>query len=184
MRSIANYGAGPALSPRMTSTHPPDLCLLLGFIMRKNTTNRLIDDLKPDVTDCFIRDDWIRGFGLKVSPAGKVSFIAEGRIRSRSKARRINVGTHPALSVAQKQELAVQQLFIMQQGIDPVVALQQAREHEQSLSQSLENIFEAFLEPENTKDTSEPNQHRKASLRGLDRPTNQKHLSKRCSGSL
>ena len=131
------------LSTEILST----FCLLLGFIMRKNITNRLIDGLTPGDTDYFIRDDRIRGFGLKVSPAGRVSFIAEGRIRngSRSRTRRITLGTYPALSVAQARELAVQQLSLMQQGVDPVVALQQAREHEQSLSQSLDDIFEAFL---------------------------------------
>ena len=131
------------LSTEILST----FCLLLGFIMRKNITNRLIDGLTPGDTDYFIRDDRIRGFGLKVSPAGRVSFIAEGRIRngSKSRSRRITLGTHPALSVAQARELAVQQLSLMQQGVDPVVALQQAREHEQSLSQSLDDIFEAFL---------------------------------------
>jgi integrase len=115
--------------------------------MRKNISNRLIDALTPGDTDYFIRDDRIRGFGLKVSPAGRVSFIAEGRIRSGSKTRtrRITLGTHPALSVAQARELAVQQLSLMQQGVDPVVALRQAQEHEQSLSQSLGDIFEAFL---------------------------------------
>lgn len=115
--------------------------------MRRNITNRLIESLTPGNTDYFVRDDRLRGFGLKVSPSGRVSFIAEGRIRttSSSRTRRFTLGTYPALTVARARELATERLSLMQQGIDPVEAQREAQEQEVARSQSLQDIFLAFL---------------------------------------
>ena len=62
-------------------------------------TQRFVNGLKPSSSDRFIRDNVLVGFGLKVMPNGRISFIVEGRIRGGA-TKRITLGQHPALSVA------------------------------------------------------------------------------------
>ena len=63
------------------------------------------------------------GFGVKVMPTGRVSFIVEARIRGGS-SKRITLGQSPALSASKARDRAGQFIQLMQSGIDPVKAKQ------------------------------------------------------------
>ena len=82
-------------------------------------TQRFVNGLKPSSSDRFIRDSVLVGFGVKVMPSGRMSFIVEGRIRGGA-TKRITLGQHPALSVADARERAAHFIQLMQSGIDPV----------------------------------------------------------------
>jgi hypothetical protein len=44
-------------------------------------TKRVVDLLVPEPADRFIWDSELKGFGLKVTPAGRKSFVAQYRNR-------------------------------------------------------------------------------------------------------
>jgi hypothetical protein len=62
-------------------------------------TQRFINGLKPSSSARFIRDNALVGFGVKVMPTGRISFIVEARIRGGS-SKRITLGQSPALSAS------------------------------------------------------------------------------------
>jgi hypothetical protein len=53
--------------------------------MLAKITKRSVDALKPGSTDCFLWDTELKGFGLKVTPAGSKVYILQyrkgGRVR-------------------------------------------------------------------------------------------------------
>jgi Arm DNA-binding domain len=44
---------------------------------RITLTNRVLDKLVPDAKPYFLREDSLKGFGVKVNPSGAIKFIAE-----------------------------------------------------------------------------------------------------------
>ena len=75
----------------------------------------LIESIKPPIPKEFIRDDSLVGFGVRVSPKGRITFIAEGRIRGQQ-TKRVTLGTYPAMSVATAKDLARETIQQFQQG--------------------------------------------------------------------
>lgn len=69
--------------PNPTAKHPP-----------VKLTKGYIDRIKPGTTsDEFHWDAEIRGFGLRVNPSGRMSFIVQGRVEgTTTPAARITVG--------------------------------------------------------------------------------------------
>ncbi|MDU8943490.1 tyrosine-type recombinase/integrase [Ovoidimarina sediminis] len=103
-------------------------------------TERSVKAAKPEPKDYFLRDDQTRGFGLKVTPRGRKSFIAEGRIKGAG-TKRITIGTYPALSVDQARREASKILADMQMGKDPKAE----REAAMRANRSLSVVFEEFM---------------------------------------
>lgn len=62
-------------------------------------------------------DTEVKGFGLRVSPTGKVSYLVQGRVHGRSA--RITIGPHGVFTVDQAREVARENLRSMRMGIDP-----------------------------------------------------------------
>ena len=60
-----------------------------------NITQRFVESLKPSGKDSIYRDTSLKGFGIRITRGGTVSFIVETKINGRSK--RIKIGNHPAL---------------------------------------------------------------------------------------
>jgi integrase len=58
------------------------------------------------------------GFGIRVTPSGSKIFVAQARVAGRK--RRITIGYHPDLTVAQAREQALHALTDMRRGRDPV----------------------------------------------------------------
>jgi integrase len=82
-------------------------------------TKRLLSTVSPGLKDTFIRDTDLPGFGIKVSPKGTISFIAEARIK-RAGNKRITLGRHPILPLDDARKKAQETLLIMKDGFDPV----------------------------------------------------------------
>lgn len=104
-------------------------------------TERTLKSTKPKSKDFFLRDDELRGFGVKVTPAGRKSFIAEGRIRGAG-TKRITIGTHPALSVAQARTEAAKILAEMQMGKDPAAEREAAKRANRTLAEAFEDYMD------------------------------------------
>ena len=109
-------------------------------------TERKVKAAKAGPKDFFLRDDQVKGFGLKVTPKGRKSFIAEGRIKGAG-TKRITIGTHPTLSVQQARTEATKVLAEMQLGIDPKAKLEAAKH----ASRNLFEVFEEYMEGKDRK---------------------------------
>ena len=85
-------------------------------------TKRTVDALKPSSTDRFLWDSEIRGFGLKVTPSGRKSYVVQYRMPGlgrRGFARRITLGDHGLLAPEEARRRAKHELGKVASGIDP-----------------------------------------------------------------
>ncbi|MFC6637572.1 integrase arm-type DNA-binding domain-containing protein [Sulfitobacter sediminilitoris] len=73
-----------------------------------------------------------------------MSFIVEGRIRG-GRTRRITLGQHPTMTVAEAKELAREKLLQMQKGEDPVESRKKEEAREQALGKTVGAVFESYL---------------------------------------
>ena len=116
-------------------------------------TQRFINGLKPSPSARFIRDNALVGFGVKVMPTGRISFIVEARIRGGS-SKRITLGQSPALSVSDAKDRAAQFIQQMQSGIDPVKAKQAEAARKDALSKSVAEVFNSYVANRDLKDST------------------------------
>lgn len=92
---------------------------------------RTVDALKPGAGVGFLWDDDLKGFGVKITPAGALSYIYQYRMGGReAKTRRYTIGTHgspwtPTSARTEAERLAV----LVAQGTDPAEA-DKKRRHE------------------------------------------------------
>lgn len=93
-------------------------------------TKRAVDNARPaGPHDTFLWDDELRGFGLKVTPAGSRSFVYQYRLGGReAKTRRWTIGAYgspwtPSTARAEAERLAK----LVGQGIDPAAADRERR---------------------------------------------------------
>jgi integrase len=124
-----------------------------------NITQRYVESLKPLGRDTIHRDTALKGFGVRVTKGGTISFIVETKVNGRSK--RIKIGSHPALSVALARQDAAIKLNLMHSGIDPVKRrkheIEEARgeeERQKALSTTLGDVFERYMHSRSLKLTT------------------------------
>ena len=113
-------------------------------------TNTFVDKLEPSTKVTFHRDETLVGFGVKVSPTGRISFIAEGRIRG-GKTKRFTLGQYPALSVQEARDLARVKIQAMQRGEDPKAAKDAALRKAEALSKTLGSMFSDYVKAKDLK---------------------------------
>jgi integrase len=82
-------------------------------------TDALVTSLAADGSDRLHFDDRQPGFGLRITPTGTKVFIAQARVAGRK--RKVPIGRHPDMTVAQAREEALQVLADMRRGTDPAV---------------------------------------------------------------
>ena len=74
-----------------------------------NITDKVIQQaINSNSSSCFIRDGILAGFGVRIYPTGKVSYIIEPTVNGSTK-RRV-IGKYPALSVPEARELAKERI--------------------------------------------------------------------------
>ena len=96
--------------------------------MKSKITKNLVDRVEPDGKDQFIWDTEIKGFGLKVTPAGSKIYIAQYRVGGRgSPTRRFTLGKHGVLTPDQARKEAKSVLGDVSKGNDPQTSKQTDR---------------------------------------------------------
>src|SRR5678810_1266817 len=70
-------------------------------------------------------DSELKGFGLRVTPQGKLSFVVQGRVGTAGRASptvRLTIGPYGVFTVDQARDVARERLRDMRMGIDPRAA--------------------------------------------------------------
>src|SRR5215472_12459073 len=75
---------------------------------------------EPGRKERFIRDDLVRGLGVRITASGAKSFIFEARVKGRP--RRLTLGAWPDLNVALAREKALGIRTAIAKGEDPHAA--------------------------------------------------------------
>ena len=88
-------------------------------------TKRTIDAIEVGEADIFIWDDDLKGYGVKVTPAGKRVFVLQYRIGRKS--RRMTLGTYGAITADQGRALAQAAMRKIARGDDPMAERAQKR---------------------------------------------------------
>ncbi len=133
-------------------------------------TKSVIDRLRPGPKDEFIWDAQDKGFGCKVSPVGRITFLVQKRMTPAASPIRIVVGDYGVFTVDQAREVAREHLRNMRMGVDP----RDLRKQDEALSISLGQVAETFFaRPGMLKETTrfEMERHLKTALGSwLSRP--------------
>src|SRR5215510_571511 len=91
-------------------------------------TDKLVRSLeRPSTGNKITYDDEIRGFGVRVTAAGAISFVINYRRRSDGVEKRFTIGTWPAWSVAAARDEAARLRRDIDVGADPVGQLRDQR---------------------------------------------------------
>ena len=80
-------------------------------------TKRIIDATEPQVTEFFLWDENIPGFGLRVMPSGRKSFVVQYRAGRRP--RRMSLGPSTVLTCDQARTRAITIIAAVKNGEDP-----------------------------------------------------------------
>jgi integrase len=82
-------------------------------------TEAFVGSLGPDGRDRTYSDTQLPRFKLRVTPAGLKIFLAKVRLDGRE--RKVKIGEHPVMSVAEAREEALQVIADARRGVDPVI---------------------------------------------------------------
>lgn len=102
-------------------------------------TKRSVDAASPAEKEWFLWDSEVKGFGLRVLPSGRKSFVLQ--YRSGGRTRRLGLGSHGKLSPHEARTLARRQLGQIAAGEDPSAERQKDR-----LAPNMTALCELFLE--------------------------------------
>jgi integrase len=128
---------------------------------------RVESAMVPSSGQVFYWDDELRGFGLRVSASGMRSYVAQGRVGTRT--RRVTIGTHGRWTCEEARRQARELLRDMDLGIDPTEKRQRAA----ALGVTLRTVVSAYLDDRALKPNSKADiqKHLKTSLKDwADRP--------------
>lgn len=129
--------------PNPTPKHPP-----------VKLTKTYIDKVTPGPKDEFHWDANTKGFGLRVNPTGKMTFVVQGRVEGTSGApARITIGPYGVFTTDQAREVAKEHLLAMLKGIDP----REVKREDEAKAITLRQVADAFFArpgmlKENTRD--------------------------------
>jgi hypothetical protein len=103
-------------------------------------TKSFIDKVQPPAKGYQIHwDDALKGYGLRVTAAGKKVFIAMGRVRGRPTC--LTIGTYGVFTVDQARDKAREHLRSMRKGIDP----RDVAKEEAATKVTLREVADAYL---------------------------------------
>jgi integrase len=91
-------------------------------------TKRIVDKIAANCPEAFYWDDELPGFGLRVKPSGRRSYLVQYRAKGRT--RRFTLGPHGVLTAKQARERARKLLASVRDGGDPSAERKRARQAE------------------------------------------------------
>ena len=104
-------------------------------------TKGYIDRVRPGPTD---EHHWCtdpKGFGLRVNPSGKMTFVVQGRLDPRKPAARITIGPYGVFTVDQARDVAREHLRSMRMGVDP----RDVKRKDEAMEITLRQVANAFF---------------------------------------
>jgi integrase len=115
---------------------------------RQRITEEVVKRSSSATRTLFLRDDRQVGFGLRVTPKGAKSFIAEGRVNGRM--RRFTIGSAERFTVNEARGRAKALLAGMHDGVDPQFKKRAARQR----ADTLQAMLDAYLAARDVKETT------------------------------
>ena len=115
-------------------------------------TKTTVEAAHPGDGDRFLWDERLPGFGLKITPAGRRSYVVQYRPRGRAQAKRITLGVHGQPMTAERAREAAEGLLLrVRNGEDPAAAAKAEREAadaaaERAQEQRFEAVLASFIE--------------------------------------
>ena len=100
-------------------------------------TNKVLCALKPQAEPYFVRDNTLKGFGVKVNPSGRITFIAE--VRRQGVTKRKTLGTYPILQLSEARTEALEAIRSIHLGLSDADAGKPTR------AVSLRSIFTSYV---------------------------------------
>lgn len=108
-------------------------------------TKRAIDDFEPVAKDAFYWDDQLKGFGVKVTPKGKKSFLVQYRPGGRgTPTRKVRLGPYGTLTLHQARIEATRILGQRAEGRDP--AAERRERKRMAATDRVTDVFQEFLD--------------------------------------
>jgi integrase len=108
---------------------------------RAKLTKGYVDRVKPGPKEEFHWDTEVKGFGLRVSPTGKVSFIVQGRVEGSAKEARLTIGTYGVFTPDQARDVAREHLRSMRLGVDP----RDVKRRDEAAKTTLRQVADAYF---------------------------------------
>ena len=109
------------------------MCLLEGRQVRKEApvkiTKRTVESQLPKDKPSYLWDTSLSGFGVKILPSGKRTYLVQSRIGGRrGRTRRYTVGVHGNITTEQARIVAKKLLAQVSLGIDPAIERDKAKQ--------------------------------------------------------
>ncbi|MEE9386801.1 MAG: site-specific integrase [Nannocystaceae bacterium] len=89
-------------------------------------TQRVVEGARPRADRYWLWDDQVKGFGCRISPAGRRTYYVKYRTLTGTQ-RRMKLGDHGILSLRQARDQAKETLAAVRRGEDPAHARQEGR---------------------------------------------------------
>ncbi len=84
-------------------------------------TKNAVDSSQPSEKDAYLWDSQLRGFGLKITPAGRKVYLVQYRVGGRAgKTRRVTIGAHGSITADQARSEAQALLRQISRNEDPL----------------------------------------------------------------
>jgi hypothetical protein len=117
--------------------------------MRVKLTAKSVETIKPPTKGRLqLWDVALPGFGLRVTEAGKKSWVVMYRYRDRQ--RRMTIGRYPAFSLAEAREEARAALRAVERGEDPAEEKRKAKRRPPAMfGEAVEEFIELYAKPKN-----------------------------------
>jgi integrase len=116
----------------------------MGSMPQLKLTKTNIDRVaKPGAkSDTLFWDTETKGFGLRVTPTGKSTFIAQGRVNGAGDAVRVTVGPYGVFTPDQARDAAKDHLRSMELGMDP----RDLKKQDEAMKVTLQQVCNAYVE--------------------------------------
>jgi integrase len=109
---------------------------------RAKFTKGYVDKVRPASKDDFHWDTDVKGFGLRITPTGKITFIVQGRVEGSGKEARITIGAYGVFTVDQARDVAREHLRTMRMGTDP----REAKKQDEAMKVTLRQVADAYFD--------------------------------------
>ena len=108
---------------------------------RTKLTKGYVDRIVAGPKDEFHWDTEVKGFGVRITPAGKLTFIVQGRVSGNETSARMTIGSYGVFTVDQARDEAREQLRAMRRGVDP----RETKRVDLAMKVTLQEVADAYF---------------------------------------